>query len=224
MVARHQYRVHSVSFPRASRQIKKQPIDRELGVFLSDLAYAKPEERQNKLNQSRYKDSLRLTGHNHAQDATLLYQNQGVHIYRGSATSEDLWTDAQLAQGKLASTDRYKQTAARIDAAQKQYGITQATHVGHSLGGTLATEMADVRKQKSVSFNAGVGLYNQTHAYAAEHHTRYRTPNDVVSYLDKSPGVVVVQPRNKKRKRFDGGLADQIGSAYSSHKLDAFYG
>lgn len=65
-----------------------------------------------------------------------------IHVgVRGTADAMDVLTWPTIPLGKLSSTSRYKRARAFVDTLAKQYPTARIEVAGHSLGGTIATQL-----------------------------------------------------------------------------------
>lgn len=165
------------------------------------------------------------------------HHNRLYHLHRGTVNNDDLYTDSQLAIGRLSSTDRYRQTEALVNGAKLFYQGAQHTHIGHSLGGTLADTFArQGQGDTSVAFNMGSSPFAGTNP-ATEQHQHFRIGTDFVSRFADPSGTQVLP---KKPNRLDtllarlsnpftsgihfqgAGLAHTLYNMYDSHFLKNF--
>lgn len=99
------------------------------------------------------------------------------------AANNDLITDVALATGHLKDTHRYKEAEDILGAAKKKYAVDgdAISIVGHSLGGAIASDMANENKQAQViTYNKGVGVDGLFRGNASNERA-YVTPGDLVS-------------------------------------------
>jgi hypothetical protein len=97
---------------------------------------------------------------------------------KGSSSYYD-WAvnDTSLLFGNIKKTDRYKEAHERLRQAKQKYGIN-ATVIGHSLGGTIAS-YAGQADDNILTYNKGV-TFGQKHRKNELHR---RTEGDIISGL-----------------------------------------
>ena len=100
----------------------------------------------------------------------LIFSVSGTHNLR------DVGTDLWLAAGGLKSTKRYKQADNALKKAKQKHSPTATSVVGHSLGGSIAQNIAS-KGDDIKTLDAGYTFGQRTRG---EH---YRTSGDVVSAL-----------------------------------------
>jgi hypothetical protein len=84
--------------------------------------------------------------------------NQVIVGLRGTATTDDIKTDALLSIGKIKNTDRYKRNKKHLEQIFKKLGRIDVL-TGHSLAGNLAKELGVFYpNSRVVVFNAGCGI------------------------------------------------------------------
>eukprot|EP00050_Salpingoeca_kvevrii_P005423 m.282471 g.282471 ORF g.282471 m.282471 type:complete len:345 (-) comp11111_c0_seq19:1221-2255(-) len=136
--------------------------------------------------------------------------------HRGSKTAEDwLRTDFDVATGGLPGSKRFKRASQQTEAARRAYGADQALHhVGHSLGGALASALAHQNEtfapgERYTTFNPGQGLGA---GHWGKNGRVYSVDGDLVSALAhlKAPTGVEV-------RRLEG-----TGDSVTAHLLSAF--
>jgi hypothetical protein len=93
----------------------------------------------------------------------------------------DIGTDAYLAVGKLDKTDRYKESKRILEDAKRKYEGYQNNIIGHSLGGSIASRIAN-KNDKVYSYNEGVSPFQKTRSYNGNHQ-HIRSQIDPVSIL-----------------------------------------
>lgn len=94
-------------------------------------------------------------------------KNEVVLTIRGTASLSDLLPDMALIQGILTSTSRYKNEANKLVKIMYKYKGSKFIVVGHSLGGSIATELA--KKYKNVTayvFNTGSSHWTLAYSLA----------------------------------------------------------
>ena len=100
----------------------------------------------------------------------LIFSVSGTHNLR------DVGTDLWLAFGGLKKTNRYKEADKALKQAKQKYGGAATSVVGHSLGGSIAQNIAS-KGDDIKTLDAGYTFGQRTRG---EH---YRTSGDVVSAL-----------------------------------------
>jgi len=108
------------------------------------------------------------------RDKKLLFSIAGTH------NLSDVGTDLYLAGGNLKSTSRYKEAQNALEKAKNKYH-TDATIVGHSLGGSVGQYIASPT-DKVISYNKGATIGQKTRS----NETAYRSPGDLVSLFGSS--------------------------------------
>jgi hypothetical protein len=96
----------------------------------------------------------------------------------GSHKKSDIITDVYLAAGKLKNTTRYKEAEAVLKKAKEAYRVDNATIVGHSLFGTIASYIGS-KKDKVITYNKGATIGQGSRS----NETAYRSKGDLVSVL-----------------------------------------
>lgn len=197
----------------------------ELGQFLSDLAYQPPIRRRHFLNNSKYKD-FQLTNYNDNEYAVILDRkmNKVYHIHRGSVNKDDVKTDYHLALGNLKNTERYNTTVGKVNQSTQLFSRYDHIHVGHSLGGTLAQEIAIEKNHKSITFNRGSSPLEIKRELDKDKHVHFRDENDIVSKFVRDN---ITTARTLKEKdfiqksglKFTMPVVHKIYSTYKAHLL-----
>ncbi len=120
------------------------------------------------------------------------------NIHRGTTTSEDLRTDVALAFGQLQHTDRYKR--ARQKSMNTRNEGKHVVEVGHSLGGSLAEDIAVELGHESIVFNKGTTPFH-SRAKDPRRHIHIRNEGDLISQFD--PDAVTRPSLKRKRDMLD---------------------
>jgi hypothetical protein len=160
-----------------------------------------------------------LSNHNqqvyfHPQKKQLLNTIAGTHNW------SDVGTDAALAFGRLKNTKRYKEAKDVYEKAKKKYGVDSAKVVGHSLGGTIASYIANPAKDHVVTLDKGATIGQK----ARKEEKAYRSAGDYVSLLAKNDTNMTTlrnpkttrgynkwwNPFNFVKKGLDAHLVDNI--------------
>lgn len=138
------YRVLKSSY--GDRSVQREALKTEGYILDEDLSshnqqvYYKPEERK------------------------LVYAVTGTH------NLSDVGTDAALLVGSLKSTRRFKEADRVYKQAQQKYEPEKTTVVGHSLGGTIASEVAS-DKDRIITYNKGAFIKTKTRKNEETYHT-----------------------------------------------------
>ena len=142
----------------------------------------KAKEKQALEKSGYYKDTL-LSG---KKDKVYVDKKtkQSYVVYKGTDPTDwkDLATDAAIAVGLGRFTPRFKNAKKLAKKAKAKYGESNTIAVGHSLGGSLATESGLPTR---VTFNKGVGI-GGIGKQMRRGQIDYRTVGDVVSLLSKT--------------------------------------
>lgn len=204
--------------------------------FFAELSYKSPEERRTLLESSPYGEEYFIEEQIQSDEFFALVsfdKEEAFHVYRGSVNRSDFMTDVHLAVGKLKDTDRYKENSILSQQVIDKYGgfSGNITHIGHSLGGTIADQIGREKGHKSISFNQGsTPLHNYGESNAT--HQQVRIDNDFVSSFTKGPTISISHKPNavesflQKRGKFGqaGELAraSRIVSSITSHFTSNF--
>lgn len=122
----------------------------------------------------------------------MAFEHQGkiYHVHRGSKTQEDWWvTDVALAKGELEKTERWKRAVQDVMDAQALSHLP-VVQVGHSLGGTIAQQIAIRNNKPSVVFNMGSTPFQDYGSSNTEQHKHYRLEGDLISGFDSNAQTV----------------------------------
>lgn len=209
---------------------------------LANIAYSSPSERQSHL-ESKYGGRFRVDPRFNYDNYSAVYDSYNhrlYHLHRGTVNWDDAGTDALLAVGQVANSQRYRDTEERVRLAHAAYGSAAHSHIGHSLGGTLADTFARQYNDKSIAYNMGSTPFGPRHVFDDQHrHVRIGT--DFVSSFQQGQGV---ETQNKRENRLDkllknvrlpfgsglsgslqigAGLAHKVHNTYQSHFLDNFF-
>jgi hypothetical protein len=139
---------------------------------LASLSYMKNFDRKNLL-KSTFRN-LQVVKEDSNDGNTVLINPVSGQVYvsmRGTdfstlkSTLEDLSSDAGILAGTLTSTSRFKEDRALVRRLAEKYGASNITLSGTSLGGRLASEVAqDVQGVHVHSFNEGSSVVDIYHA------------------------------------------------------------
>lgn len=127
-------------------------------------------------------------------------------VYRGTKNMHDVSTDVAEMFGMIKHTSRYKSSKDILNRAKAKYGVN-ATILGHSLGGSLASAVNSDRRDTIVTYNKGQG-FGVNSTKSNEIALRHR--GDIVSLLgsrkSKSTGYVTTPLRAHGFSDFDPDL------------------
>jgi hypothetical protein len=139
---------------------------------------------QSKLANAGYKYDSMLSNHNqqvwyNPNEKKLLYNVAGTH------NLSDVGTDAYLAFGGLKSTNRYKEADNILRQAKQKYNPANTTVTGHSLGSTIANQIASKGAGDQVyaldgGFTIGQNISNNKNFH------NFRTAGDLVSIMSQN--------------------------------------
>lgn len=168
-------------------------------AWLLKLSYMTPQKREESIQKSPWRKHLKLTHFNNPEFFALNAGNQLFNVHRGSSNIEDFaLTDVALAFNNLESTDRYKRSALWSKEATEQYGKGQrVTHVGHSLGGTLAEKISSEQGTESHAYNQGTNPFASYDNIDRSKHKHTQVKGDVISSFDNSEGTSTITPKSE---------------------------
>lgn len=211
--------------------------------FISNLAYQAPKERQSFLDKSKFMNDFFIDADANHKHHVSVHSKRDHKIYighRGTVNAKDVLTDAYLASGRLASTDRYKESSQLSKNVHEQYNKTKdIVEVGHSLGGTLADQIARQHGGRSIAFNMGATPLSHYGKNVSEQHQHIRTDNDPVSHFSSGATKTIKHPKRKLERTIDalektmpsgpvtkwkGTLGIRAASALLGHSLSNFSG
>lgn len=211
-------------------------MSHDLEKFLSEVSYTTPEQRQEKINQSVYKDRLEVhSGYNRDEFFSVRDKSTKTHynVHRGSTTQEDwLVSDKELALNKLEDTARFRRASRMSFNATDRYAsgkfgdkADRVVEVGHSLGGALAEHIALKQGHESVVFNQGTTPLRDYREIDRNKHVHHRAEHDVVSSFDNNTGTLVTADKNKGNPIFQSIQlgADLAGSPLQSSLAGAVF-
>lgn len=198
----------------------------DIGNFLSNLVYQNPIKRRLFLNNSKYKHFM-LTEFNDSEYAVVLdsYNNKAYHLHRGTVNKDDIKTDFHLSIGNFKNTERYNNTKSKVNKSSIIFHNFEHFHVGHSLGGTLAQEIAIEKKHNSISINRGSSPLEKSVNLDKNKHVHFRDENDLVSKFTKD-NVTVSKKRRKNdfiensHLKFTMPIFHKIYTTYKAHLLN----
>ena len=140
-------------------------------------SYKKPKDAAFNMLKNGYEQDSSLSNDNqqvyfNAKDKKLLVSVAGTHNIRDWGT--DLW----LGLGGLKNTNRYKEADSILKKAKEKYKVPNATVIGHSLGGSIASNIASkAGGDKAITLDAGYTIGQKTRGDS------YRAQGDAVSLL-----------------------------------------
>jgi hypothetical protein len=168
--------------------------DYDIGIFLAQLAYQAPDQRQSFIDQSKYAGKLQLDTRFQTDNFSSIVRTDSrvnYHAYRGTVNKDDVLTDSYLALGRLKDTSRYQNNKALSEQAKYALGWGyDVQHVGHSLGGTLADQIARETGERSITYNQGTSPVF-SYGDANEKHQQVRMDNDIVSAFSSGSTIVL---------------------------------
>lgn len=148
-----------------------------IALLRRSYKYTKP---NSKYNIEGYEEDKKLSG-----KRTQVYYNdkdkKQIIVHRGTQGIQDIFTDVNLALGRLTKTARYKHSKKIAEEARKSRPDYQTTQLGHSLGGALARRVAK-KNDKLVTYNTAVELQD-LFKKQSNNQSNYRTAFDPVSIL-----------------------------------------
>jgi hypothetical protein len=110
-----------------------------------------------------------------------------VIVFRGTKSFHDLPTDLAELFGDIKSTSRYKSSRQVLERSKAKYGVN-ATIIGHSLGGSLASAVNTDPSDRVISYNKGQGLgINST----KRNELALRHRGDVISLLGSRKSTTI---------------------------------
>ncbi len=90
-------------------------------------------------------------------DETQVYTNnktpQVIVVHRGTKTAKDWMTNTKLLFG-FKNDSRFKKAREIQRAAEQKYGVNNISTIGHSLGSSIATEVASPQVKEIITLNA----------------------------------------------------------------------
>ena len=113
--------------------------------------------------------------------------NEMVIAYRGTDQTEDLLVDLQIALGNI-SQEQLLDAENFYNAVITQYGDSNITITGHSLGGALAQLVGAETGVETVTFNAP-GMKNQISGGSYNNITNYVNLNDWIGCYGQHAGT-----------------------------------
>lgn len=204
-------------------------------LWLAQLAYQTPDERIKQLETSPYASQFMIDDQfnndeffsivslDTSQDPAL------YNVHRGTKVYEDIGTDILLAANRLHETDRYRSAENASLGAQRKWNTGNVTEVGHSLGGTLAQDLAIAHGNKSVSYNMGTTPLRNYSGIDREKHAHHVIHGDFVSQFDNSTNAsVTFKPsvfdrfQNNRLFPMPMSFSEKLYQGFSNHFLQNF--
>jgi len=193
--------------------------------YLATLSYMSPEEREKSL---REKGHHHLKIHQNKENYAGIYDqstNKYYHLHRGTSNWEDVQTDFGLATGNLQGTSRYRDTEQNVNAGYNEYYGAEHTHVGHSLGGTLADSFAREHDDASVAFNMGTSPFAQKRTFT-DKNQHVRIQGDAVSGFNSDDGSTTMQgaasPMQQQLNQSREQLPDYLPAEWGTFGVGTF--
>jgi hypothetical protein len=113
----------------------------------------------------------------------------------GTHNSSDVITDIALGFGNLKNTNRYKEADETLQQAKQKYNTNQAIVAGHSLGGTIASYIANSQDDKIFTLDKGATIGQPVRSKEQA----YRTKGDIISIMNaKSTNMQTLPNPNTK--------------------------
>jgi hypothetical protein len=145
--------------------LKSSYGDQSANQRLEKKGYRKDSELSNDNQQVWYRPN----------DKRLLVNVAGTHNLK------DWGTDLYLGLGKLKDTNRYKEADNILKKSKEKYGVSSATVTGHSLGHSIASNIAKP-EDKMYGLDGGFTFGQKARDYD-NNHFHFRTKGDLVSVL-----------------------------------------
>ena len=163
---------------------------------------------QNTLDKFGYKQDADLSNHNE-QVYFNKDQNKLLYSITGTHNLQDIGTDAYLAVGKIKDTKRYQEADETLQHAKTKYGVSNATVVGASLGGTIGGYISS-RNDRVLTHNKGATIGQPVRS----NEIHYRNSGDIVSIMNANS----TNTKNlKNNNKITGHL---LYDAYKSHSIE----
>lgn len=159
-------------------------------------------------------DELSTPEHAVLHDAS---SGETVIAYRGTTNFGDVRTDAHLALGREAHTERYKRSEEVYEAVRRRYNPEMVSVTGHSLGGGIALHIGEKYDVASHTYNPAISptqVFDPPETGTAIHRI-YHTPLDPVSV---GAQVIGVNHANREVVRVHNH------PAHHPHAIENFYG
>jgi len=187
------------------------PLEEALNVSYSPL-----EKTQRRLDPYGYKlDTALSTQQNKVfvqpQSKKLVFTTAGTNPF----SPRDIATDAYLAflgRAGLTQTSRFKESEAVLAKAREKYPSYKRSLVGHSLGKTIVSNLANPNEQVK-GYATGSGLFSQGGGES------YRSYYDILSATSKDKTIPAYIPSKKGNLRGKQKV-DYPGGVFHSHSYE----
>lgn len=128
----------------------------------------------------------------------------------GTHNTQDIITDISLGFGGLKNTNRYKEADQTLQQAKQKYNTNQAIVAGHSLGGTIASYIANSQEDKIFTLDKGATIAQPVRSGEQA----FRTQGDIISILNaKSTNMQTLpNPNAKSNWAFDPWKAHAVNN------------
>ena len=132
---------------------------------------------------------------------SIYYNPKESHLLvnvRGTQEVSDLVPDTAILLGRLKDTRRFQEAQEAHDRAKTKYNPRHTTVTGHSLGGSIASELETSPNTEKVTFNKGVSPFDTRGNAKGE--KAYRTAFDPISFFGaqkkgtKTVGAIRINP------------------------------
>ena len=155
------------------------------------------------MESSEWKDQLTISPYFNDEEFISVFDKDNLYnVHRGSVNARDAETDVQLAVNKLQDTARFKASERKSVLSASKHGIgKKVTELGHSLGGTLAEDIASKYGHHSVAFNMGTTPLRSYDSVDRSKHKHFRIKGDFVSSFDRGTGTVVMNSESLAEKK-----------------------
>jgi hypothetical protein len=198
---------------RETRQLRSPYMNLPLEEALN-ISYSPIEKTQRKLDPYGYKLDTALST---AQNKVFIQPQSKKLVFTTAGTNplsvRDVATDAYLAflgRAGLQSTSRYKESETILKSARKKYPTYKRSLVGHSLGSSILSNLAQPNEQVR-GFGTGSGIFSQ-----GQIGTGFRTAYDPFSYSSYDKIIPAYIPPKKGNLRASQSV-DYPGGIIPSH-------
>lgn len=137
-------------------------------------------------------------------------ENQLLMTVTGTHNVADIGTDIFLGLGKLKDTRRYQEADQTLQQAKQKYNTNQAIVAGHSLGGTIASNIANTQVDKIFTLDKGA-TFGQP---VQQGEQAFRTRGDIISTLNSrdSNMQTLANPNTKSNWVYDPWKAHAVNN------------
>lgn len=104
-----------------------------------------------------------------------------INTVAGTHNLRDVITDGYIITGGLKHTSRYREADRVLKKAKEKYSPKETTVIGHSLGGTIASDIGGA-EDKIITYNSGAS-FGKT---IRKNETSIHTTGDPISFLGES--------------------------------------